>query len=135
MAKETGLGFTVSVDDAAGAPQDISNDILSIDFGTPRNSKSSTGLDKSAMERLVLLADGVVTINGQFNTDTDMSHDVFKTVPSTSVVRTVTITLASGAVLAMEMLFTNYAISRPEDGDLTWSAPGVLADGSVPTWA
>src|SRR3546814_12749520 len=31
-------------------------------------------------------------------------------------------------------LFTDYALTRGDDGSLTWTAPGVLSDGTVPTW-
>ena len=134
MAKESGLGMTVAVDDDGGTPRTISNDIRSINFGTPRGVQDVTGLDKSAIERLLLHADGTVTINGVFNDAADMSHDVFKTVPSTSVARTVTITI-SGQVLAMELLFNDYAIARPASGELTFTASGQLANGAVPTWA
>jgi hypothetical protein len=59
---------------------------------------------------------------------------VFRTVPSTSVARTTTLTV-SGQTLAGELLFTDYALTRAQSGELTWTAPGVLADGTVPTWA
>jgi hypothetical protein len=93
-----------------------------------------TGIDKSAMERLLLLADFSVTLNGVFNPAANQSHDVFKTVPSTSVNRTVTLTVA-GVTLASEALFTDYPLSRSASGELTFAVPGVLADGAVPTWA
>lgn len=134
MAKESGLGWsTFSVDDAAGAAQDIRNDCTSLEFATPREVQDTTGLDKSAMERLLLLADFSVTPSGVFNDAADASHDVFSTVPSTSVLRTVSIGV-SGQTLANECLFTDYSISRAQNGELTWQAPGVLADGTVPTW-
>ena len=135
MAKESGLGITtLSVDDSAGSPQDIRNDIRSFDFSTPREEQDVTGIDKSAMERLLLLADFSITLNGIFNDAANKSHAVFKTVPSTSVVRTVSLNI-SGQTLAPECLFTDYAMSRAEKGELTWKAPGVLADGAVPTWS
>jgi hypothetical protein len=93
-----------------------------------------TGIDKSAMERLLLLADFSITLNGVFNDATNLSHDVFKTVPSTSVARTVTLTV-SGQTLANEVLFTDYPLSRSASGELTWAVPGVLTGGVVPTWA
>jgi hypothetical protein len=62
-----------------------------------------------------------------------MSHDVFKTVPSTSVQRTVTLTV-NGKTLANECVFTDYPLTRADSGELTFTAPGVLADGTVPTW-
>lgn len=135
MTKETGLGWTAAtVDDSATAPQTIINDFTNISFATPRGVQDVTGIDKSAMERLLLLADASVDFNGVFNDAANQSHDVFKTVPSTSVVRTVTLTV-SGQTLAGEYLFTDYALTRAADGSLTFSAPGVLADGTVPTWA
>ena len=134
MPKESGLGMTVAVDDSGGTARSIENDITAIEFSTPRGIQDITGLDKSAIERILLLADGQVTIRGVFNDAANLSHDVFKTVPSTSVTRTVTI-VHSGQTLPMEMLFSDYALSRGEDGSLVWEAPGLLSDGTVPTWA
>jgi hypothetical protein len=93
-----------------------------------------TGIDKSAMERLLLLADFSITLNGVFNDAANLSHTVFKTITSTSVMRTVSINV-SGQTLANECLLTDYPLTRADSGELTWSVPGVLADGTVPTWA
>lgn len=86
------------------------------------------------MERLLLLADFQINLTGVFNDASNQSHDVFKTVPSTSVARTVTLTI-SGQTLANECIFTDYALTRAADGALTFSAPGQLSDGTTPTWA
>jgi hypothetical protein len=135
MAKETGLGWTtLSVDDAAAAVKDIKNDVTNFNFATPRGVQDVTGVDKSAMERLLLLADFSITLNGVFNDEANKSHQVFKTVPSTSVARTVSLAI-SGQTLACECLFSDYALTRNQDGSLTWTAPGVLSDGTVPTWS
>lgn len=135
MAKETGLGWTtLSVDDATGTPQAIKNDVTNFQFATPRAVQDVTGIDKSAMERLLLLADFSITLNGVFNDAAGASHAVLKTVPSTSVAREVTLAV-SGQTLVNNVLFTDYSLNRNDDGSLTWSAPGVLADGTVPTWS
>lgn len=129
------MGWTAcSVDNSAGAVKTIVNDVTNLQFATPRGVQDVTGIDKSAFERLLLLADFSVTLNGVFNDAADASHDVFKTVPSTSVARTVTLTV-SGQTLAAETLFTDYSLTRGQDGAFTWTAPGVLASGLVPTWA
>ncbi len=134
MPKESGLGWTtLSVDDAAEAAKVIKNDVTDFSFATPRGVQDVTGVDKSAIERLLLLADWSITLNGVFNDATDKSHDVFKTVPSTSVIRTVSLAVSS-KTLAGETFFTDYALTRGADGAFTWTAPGVLADGTVPTW-
>ena len=114
--------------------QTILNDITDFSISTPRGVQDTTGVDKSARETLLLLADYSLTLNGVFNDAANQSHAVLKTVPSTSVARTVTYT-HSGQTLASEILFTDYALTRGTDGSLTWSAPGVLADGTVPTWS
>lgn len=133
--KETGLAWTtLSVDTSGGSAKAIKNDITNLSFGTPRGVQDVTGIDKSAYERLLLLADFTITLNGVFDDQADQAHDVFKTVPSTSVARTTTITV-SGQTLAPEVLYTDYALTRAASGELTWTAPGVLADGTVPTWS
>lgn len=135
MAKQTGLGWTTaSVDDSSGTARAIKNDITNLQFATPRGVQDVTGIDKSAYERLLLLADFTITLNGVFNVTANQSHDVFKTVPSTSALRTTTLTIG-GATLAGELLYTDYNLTRAQSGEFTWSAPGVLGDGTVPTWA
>ena len=123
----------MTVSDSTGTnPIDIRNDVTDLSFATPRGVQDTTGIDKSAHERLLLLADFSIAPKGVFNSA--VSHVVFKTVPSTSVVRPVAITV-NGTNLSANCLFSDYALSRSNAGELTWSAPGALADGSVPTWS
>jgi hypothetical protein len=133
MAKENGLGMAIIVDDAAGTPRTISNDVTNLSWATPRGVMDTTGVDKSAFERLLLHADMTLDLNGVFNDASNMSHDVFKTVPSTSVPRTSTLQ-HSGQELEAELLFTDYSFTRGQNGELTWSTSGVLCDGTVPAW-
>ncbi len=135
MAKESGLGWTtLSVDDSSDALKAIKNDITDFSFGTPRGVQDVTGVDKSAFERLLLLADFSITLNGVFDPAANLAHAVFKTVPSTSVIRTVTLVVSS-QTLTNETFFTDYALTRGADGALTFTAPGVLGGGAVPTWS
>lgn len=138
MAKTSGLGSLVTVQDAGGTVRTISNDITNYTVTTPRNVQETTGLDKSAIERLLLLADYTVQLNGVFNpTVTTSSHAVFSTVPSTSVIRSTVlqVTSAGTPVLTVNVYYTDYQVTRAATGELTWQAPGALADGNVPTWA
>jgi hypothetical protein len=135
MAKQSGLGWTtLSVDDAAGSAQVIKNDITNFQFATPRGVYDWTGVDKSAYERGLGLADFSITLNGVFNPAANMSHAVLKTIPSTTVLRAITLTVAA-QTLVNECLGTDYNLTRAADGNLTWTAPFVLADGTVPTWS
>lgn len=135
MTKQSGLGWTtLSVDDGAASAQDIRNDVHEFDFSTPRAVQDTTGVDKSAMERLLLLSDFQINLSGTFNASTaNKSHDVFKTVSSTDTVRTVSLGIAS-KTLANECVFTDYALTRASGGELTWKTTGSLADGALPTW-
>lgn len=133
--KESGLGWTtLSVDGSDTAANDIRNDITNFEFSTPRAVQEITGIDMFAIERLLLLADFSITLNGVYNDDADKSHATFKDVGSTSVTRTVAIGV-SGQTLSTECLLTDYALTRGDDGSLTWSVPGVLQSGLPPAWS
>lgn len=130
----------MSIDDSGGTLRDIRNDITNFQFSTPRGVQDTTGIDKSAMERLLLLADMSTTWNGVYNDDNSSAaaHDVFKTVPSTSVAREFTLTVSGqtlGTSPVATLLLTDYALTRAQSGELTWSVPGVLANGAIPTWS
>lgn len=135
MAKETGLAWTtLNVDDSAGTPRDLANDVTNFNFGTPRAVQDWTGVDKSAFERGLLLADFTITLNGAFNDASNKSHSTLRTISSTSVLRTVGLGF-SGQTLNNECVLTDYALTRAASGELTWSTPGSLADGTAPTWS
>lgn len=133
MAKETGLGWSeFNVDNAAGIAQDIRNDITNFEFSTPYNLQEITGIDKSAMERLALLADCTGTMNGVFNPAANRAHAVLS--GDLRVIRTIDLVVSTKA-LSTECLISEYALTRAASGELTWSAPYSLADGTVPTWS
>lgn len=135
MAKASGLGWSVlSVDDASNVQKAILNDITNLQFATPRAVQDITGIDKSAFERLLLLADFSITMNGVYNNATGQSHDAFKTIPSTSVPRLITITVNT-TTLAPTCILTDYPLTRATGGALTWAVPGSLSNGVVPTWS
>lgn len=134
MAKESGIGYTVTIDNGAGAGQAITNDVLTSNISTPRALQDITGLDKSAKERLQLHADGTVAVAGVFNDAANMSHAVLSTVTSGSQVRTVALA-HSGQSLSMEMFGVDYNLQRAQDGSIGFSTNFQLQNGAVPTWA
>ena len=135
MAKESGLGITTfSVDASDTTAKAIKNDILSFSLAIPRGIQDISGLDSSAVERLLLLADFDLTMNGVFNDTADASHDVFKNIGSTSVTRTVTIA-HSAKSLPNECVLLDYPLTRSATGELTWAVPAKLNSTTVPTWA
>ena len=67
MAKESGLGMTVGLDDSGGTLRQIENDVTDLTFSTPRGVQDWTGVDSSANERGLLLADFQASLTGVFN--------------------------------------------------------------------
>jgi hypothetical protein len=136
LAKTSGLGATVQVDNSSSVAKTISNDVTEFSFQTPRAQQDITGVDKSAHERLLVLADASFSLKGVFNTAANMSHTVFSDVPSTSVNRNVKIEPTSGSTPYLSCLcaVSSYDITRAATGDLTWQVKADLADGTVPTW-
>jgi hypothetical protein len=138
MAKTTGLGALVTVADSAGVSRTITNDCTDFTLSTPRATQDTTGLDKSAHERLLLLADESFSLKGVFNSAANMSHAVFSTVPSTAVNRATSVAPTSNnstPILTANLIYSDYQLTRAAAGELTWSVKGDLADGAVPTWA
>lgn len=126
MAKTSALTTAVTI-----ASNVISNDVTSITLDTPYGVQEITGLDKSAVERLILRADATGTMNGVFNTAASMSHATLKTPGS----KTVVIAYASAAATAtFTAIFSNYAVSLAEDGSLTWSVNFSLSSGTAVAW-
>ena len=88
MAKQSGLGDYVAVDDSSGSARDLSTDITNYEIGNSQNLLDATSISKSAMERIIGLGDVTVSLSGVFDAASNMAHDVFKT---KSGVRTVDI--------------------------------------------
>ena len=135
MAKQTGLGDYLAIAASGGPVRAISHDIGEYGINIAQELVETTGLDKSARERITGMSDGDVTVSGFFNAASNKSHDVFKTRTGT---RTFDLRIggnsSSNPKLAMEMQVASYAITRGGDGSLTWSATLTLSDGTVPAW-
>ncbi len=65
MSKETGMAWTTcTVDDSGGSGRAIKNDVTNLDLSMTNGVQDTTGLDKSAIERQLLLGDFSLTLNG-----------------------------------------------------------------------
>ena len=135
MAKVSGLGATVTVANAAGTGEDISTDVSDYQFSTPYGVQNTTGVNKSANERLLLLEDFSVTFNGIMDPAANLSHAVFsgdKRVSRSVVIINET---TSSSTMTAQCYFTDYQLKRANTGELTWTAPGALANGVAPAWS
>ena len=136
MPKQSGLGWTtLDIDDVGSTARDLRNDFNSLQGATPLAVQDITGLDKFAFERLALMGDMSITINGAaLNPDANKSHDVLANITDRRTPRTTTIVIG-GQTLAATILYTDYSLNRGADGSLPFTIPGVLSDGNIPAWA
>lgn len=125
MAKVSGLTCTVTV-----AGNDISNDVLSFNVDTPYGEEDITGVDKSAVERLLLRADCTGTLNIAWNTAASHSHATLKTPGS----KTFVLVFPGPATLTFTANTSNYALAMGADGSLTGSVNWGLNSGTAAAW-
>lgn len=135
MPKQSGLGWTtLTIQDVAASAKDLRNDVNSLQYATPIAVQDVTGIDKYGIERLALLSDMTITLNGAaINPDVNKSHAVLANVTDRRTPRQ-TVIVVAGKTLTSTMLYTDYQLNRGGDGALPWTAPGVLSDGTDPAW-
>jgi len=139
MAKESGLGVTTfSIDDSGGTARAVLNDVRDFTINTPRSLLVVTGLDKSAEERIIGMADASVGFSYIFNdaatTGIFTVLKNFATIFAGQLGRTLTMAV-SGQTFAAELLFEDFPMVRGSDGALGGSCTGRLAEGTLPAWA
>jgi hypothetical protein len=134
MAKSSGIGMTVTIDDADGTGRAITNDITNITFSTPRGVQDVTGLNSTALERLLLLIDFNCTVTAVFNPAANPSmFGVFST-PADNDTRTVVI-VVGGKTMTAECHMTDVSWSRNADGSFTAQATFMQSSTTAPAWS
>ena len=116
MAKQTGLG-----DNFYAGGYDLSGDIASLsNIGGGPALLTTTGIDKSAVERLGGLRDGGMSFQSWFNKATDQAHLVLSPLPTVDVIFSYYhgTTLGGSAASAVAKQI-NYDADRGSDGALT----------------
>src|SRR3990167_9425147 len=118
------MGLTVSLDGSDGVANVIGPDITSLTITMPSGVQDVTGVNSSAMERILLLADLQITFNGVFNDAADLSHATFKdyrTNTGSELGRTLTLAHSGQTLSEPALLLTNYDLTRSQDGSLVWT--------------
>jgi hypothetical protein len=126
MAKVSGLTTSTTI-----GGNNISNDIQSFSVDTPYGTQDVTGLDKSAMEKIMLRADCTGSLTGTFNITASMSHATLKTPGS----KTFVIVYPGPATLTFTAVTTNYALAFGAGGELTWTVNFALSSGTAAAWS
>jgi hypothetical protein len=125
VAKVSGLPTSVTVQG-----NDISNDIGSFTVNTPYGTQDVTGIDKSAMERIILRADCTGSMTVFFNTASNRSHATLKTPGS----KTFVIVYPGPATLTFTAITTDYGLAMGTDGSLAATVPWELSSGTAAAW-
>ena len=136
--KITGLSGTISVTDASQTTRTSGPTSQTSRLQCRAGLQDVTGMNKFAHEQLLLLTDFTLTLNGVFDPGANLSHSVFSTVSGTSVTRSVSVSptaVTTTPIITVNVLITDYQITRANTAELTWQVPAQLADGAVPTWA
>jgi hypothetical protein len=134
MAKQSGLGQRLYV-----GGYDISGDITELgNIATPMETLNTTGIDKSAMERIFGRKDGALDVTAWFNPENVSSiqeHAVYSTLPTTDVVNCfVASPVAIGAeTYSLVSKQINYDPKRAQDGTFTFGV-SAQANGYGANW-
>jgi hypothetical protein len=130
VAKQAGMGDNLYV-----AGYDLSGDIGSLGaIGGGPAPWETTGIDKSAFERIGLLRDGRLEFVSFFNPATDRAHPRLKLLPTTDVLCSyLRGTALGGQAASIVAKQANYDPSRGNDGSLTFAVQA-LANGYGLEW-
>ena len=135
MAKVSGLGDYIAVDDSGGTARDISTDITNYDVAVAQNTIDVTSISKSALERLIGLNDLTVSLSGVADFASNLAHDVFKVTSGTGTFDLrIGGNTSSNPRLQSEMIITDMTYNRGTDGTMTWTANLALQSGTTPTY-
>ncbi len=136
MAKESGIGWTLcKVDNSAGALQDLMNDVTNLDLSMSNGVQDVTGLNKVAIERLLLLADYSLDLTCVFNdAGSDSEFTVFKNTNVAATAARETELTISAQKLNTICVFPTVSRARSADGSFVTSAGGQLSNGAIPAW-
>jgi hypothetical protein len=131
MAKFAALAMSIDMDNSAGTPVTISNDVATISLTDSRGEQDVTGLDKSAFERLQLLADSQVTLGGN-GWPSSATMAVFTNMANS---RTLVLNWPDSGTYTVEVMIFGFSPSRGADGAATWSCDLKLSNGTAGAWS
>ncbi len=137
MAKESGTSWTTcSIDSSGDALQALINDVTNLDLSMTNGVQDVTGIDKVAMERMLLLADYSLDLTLVFNdAATHSEFSVFKnTNIASSATRSTALTISTKN-LNNECVFPTVSRARAGDGSFIVTANGQLGGGTIPAWS
>ncbi len=114
---------------------DIANDITNFDIDVSYALDDTTGIDKSAHERLALLGDTKVTLVGKLNNSSNRIHPALSGTQSAAKQIIITPPGGAGTVMTFTGICSDYKLTRPTSGAGNISANIELSNGTVGAWS
>lgn len=112
----------------------VSNDIQQGTISSPCATLDTTGIDKSAHERILGLRDGKFALSTFFNPSAGGIHNVLKALPRTDVISAYCCGFSLGSpVASIVAVQPNYDPTRGTDGSMIFKAE-LDADGFATDW-
>lgn len=128
MAVISGKEFSAfSVDDSAGTPRDLKDNIRTVEVTNSQNLQDVTPVDAAWVRRLGLIKDMTMSVTSNVDPATGKSVDVFMS--NSDNPRTVTFTV-QGVTVTAEMLLGEWTFSRGDDAGLSLSISMSLESGT-----
>jgi hypothetical protein len=136
MAKTSGIGAIIKVDDSGSVARDISIDVGSYSLNVGNNVVDVSAISSSAMERLILRSDISISITGAaLDFGTNLAHDVFKVLTGERTVELGPIGSTGGdPKISFEGVIESYLPTGDGSGASGWSASILLSNGTAPSW-
>lgn len=131
MAKRSGLGQNCYCDG-----YNISGDVTAWELSMENELLETTGIDKSAYERIIGLRGGTMNVTSWFNDATGQQLDAFK-VPVAAAGKMVTVTTSTtlgDPAVAMVGQAGSFAGNRGDDGSFTFEAESSVSNGYPIEW-
>jgi len=135
MAKFSGLGMTLAIDDDQGTPVDFEDYVGDLTLTNSFGEQDVTPMSAFAMDRLQLTEDTVMSITGQGFASDEIMDAITADMRLPVGGRTVTIGYPNGCEYEFEAMIFSFAPARPQNGGITWALEMKLTGGTAGAWS
>jgi len=135
VAKFSGLGMSLYIDDKDGSPVEFSDYVGDLTLTNTFGEQDVTPISAFAMDRLQLTEDTTVSITGQGFPDAAIMAAITDDPRLPEAGRTVTIGYPNDWAYAFEARIFSISFPRPQNGGITWSVELRLTGGTSGQWS
>jgi len=138
LSKYHGRLAALWLHDSGGTPRDLSNDVNSVEAPSTGDTVEVSGFGDATKKYVVGLQDSQMRVQGNYNDAANMSHLVLSGVVAGTTGLQMKFFPRGSAIGAPRfqgsVLVSEYSVSSPIGGAVTWSANLVPFDTNPPAW-